>query len=58
MISVKQALAIHKIAIKKFGGADGVRDVGSLESALSRPFQTFGGTYLYSNIEEKAAAIL
>ena len=57
MISVKQALAIHKIVIKKFGGTNGVRDEGSLKSALSRPFQTFGGNDLYSSIDEKAAAI-
>ncbi len=57
MISVEQALKIHAIAIKKFGGANGVRDIGGLESALARPFQTFGGEDLYPNIFEKAAAI-
>lgn len=57
MISVKQALAIHKIAIEKFGGSDGIRDFGNLESALARPFQTFDGTDLYPTFEEKAAAI-
>ncbi len=57
MISVEQALKIHTIAIKKFGGANGVRDIGGLESALARPFQTFGGEDLYPNIFEKAAAI-
>lgn len=41
MISIKQALKIHTIAIEKFGGANGVRDMGGLESALARPFQTF-----------------
>lgn len=57
MISVEQALKIHTIAIEKFGGANGVRDRGALESALARPFQTFGGEDLYPNIFEKAAAI-
>lgn len=57
MISIKQALKIHTIAIEKFGGADGVRDIGGLEAALARPFQTFGGEDLYTNIFEKAAAI-
>jgi death-on-curing protein len=57
MISVEQTLKIHTIAITKFGGADGVRDIGSLESALSRPFQTFGGEDLYPTIFQKAAAI-
>ena len=57
MISVQQALEIHKVAIEKFGGSLGVRDTSGLESALARPFQTFAGDELYSTIEEKAAAI-
>ncbi len=57
MISVSQALKIHTISILKFGGANGVRDIGGLESALARPFQTFGGKDLYPTIFEKAAAI-
>ncbi len=57
MISIKQALQIHTIAIEKFGGANGVRDMGGLESALARPFQTFGGEDLYPSIFEKSAAI-
>ena len=57
MISIQQALAIHKTAIEKFGGSQGIRDMNGLESALARPFQTFGGEELYSSIEEKAAAI-
>ena len=57
MISVSQALKIHTVAILKFGGANGVRDMGGLESALARPFQTFGGEDLYPSIFEKAAAI-
>ena len=57
MISVAQALKIHTIAIEGFGGANGVRNLGALESALARPFQTFGGEDLYPTIFEKAAAI-
>jgi death-on-curing protein len=34
-----------------------VRDLGALESALARPFQTFGGEDLYSDFFTKAAAI-
>ncbi len=41
MISVEQALKIHTIAIEKFGGANGVRDMGGLESALSTTFSNF-----------------
>ena len=57
MIKVNQALAIHTIVIEKFGGSQGIRDIGGLESALARPFQTFAGEDLYPSFEEKAAAI-
>ncbi len=42
-LSQKQILALHSALIKEFGGSDGVRDEGLLESALAAPFQTFGG---------------
>ncbi len=57
MISIEEALKIHTIPIEKFGGANGVRDSGGLESALARPFQTFSGEDLYPTIFEKAAGI-
>ena len=40
MITYFQALRIHAILIKEFGGKEGVRDKEGLQSALSRPFQT------------------
>ena len=58
MISLKEAEEIHKILIDNFGGADGIRDLGSLESALSRPFQSFDGEELYPSPLLKAAALL
>jgi death-on-curing protein len=57
MITVKQSLEIHKILIEKYGGSTGVRDLDGLESALARPFQTFGGEDLYPDFFAKAAAI-
>lgn len=57
MISVKQAIEIHEIVVKAFGGSMGVRDLGALESALVRPFQTFGGEDLYPDFFTKASAI-
>jgi death-on-curing protein len=58
MIEVHTALAIHSKIIRESGGADGVRELGLLESALSRPFQTFDGIDLYPNPLPKAAALL
>lgn len=58
MIEVHTALAIHSNIVRASGGADGVRELGLLESALSRPFQTFDGNDLYPDILSKGAAIL
>jgi len=44
--------------IDKFGGSKGVRDQGSLESAINRPFATFEKHDLYPTPSDKAAAIL
>ncbi|HEV2832789.1 MAG TPA: type II toxin-antitoxin system death-on-curing family toxin [Hanamia sp.] len=57
MITVKQSPEIHEILIGKYGGSMGVRDLNGLESALARPFQTFGGEDLYPDFFAKAAAI-
>ena len=48
---------LHTALIEEFGGIDGVRDIGMLESALSAPFQTFGGEQLYPSIQSKAAKL-
>ena len=58
MIELKDVLNIHNILIEKFGGSNGVRDYGSLESALNRPMATFDKKDLYPNPADKAAAIL
>ena len=39
------------------GGADSLRDLGALESAIARPYQTFEGEFLYKTTFEKVAAI-
>lgn len=57
MILIEDILQIHKDSIQKYGGSDGVRDLPMLESAIARPFQTFGGEDLYISIFEKAAAL-
>lgn len=49
------ALRIHSAAIERFGGCDGMRDEGLLESALAQPFQTFDGGELHPSAAEKAA---
>jgi death on curing protein len=58
MISFDDILALHEMSISDYGGSKGLRDKGLLESAIARPFQTFGGEYLYPSVVEKAAAIM
>ncbi len=58
MIKIEVVLGVHKVLIRKYGGADGVRDQGLLESAIKRPYQTFGGKELYETSESKAAAMI
>jgi death-on-curing protein len=44
--------------IKRFGGSQGIRDLGLVESAVGRPQGTFDGNDLYKTIFEKGAALL
>jgi death-on-curing protein len=51
-LSVDEVLEIHTALIDRFGGADGLRDKGLLESALYRPQSGY-----YSDLVEMAAAM-
>lgn len=41
MILIEDVLIFHEFSIRDFAGSSGVRDIGLLESAIARPFQTF-----------------
>ena len=57
-LTVKDVLLLHDIAIDKFGGSHGLRDLGLLESAVARPQSSFGGEDLYPTIFLKAGALV
>ena len=57
MILIDDILKLHEASIDDYGGAKGTRDIGLLESAIARPFQTFGGENLYKTPFEMAAAL-
>ena len=57
MITKEEVLLIHSEVLKLHGGANGIRDIGGLESAIARPYQTFGAEDLYPTGFEKAAAL-
>jgi death-on-curing protein len=56
-LSKEQVLMLHARLIEVTGGSAGVRDEGMLDSALSNPFQSFGGEELYPSIQAKAAQL-
>lgn len=52
----KAILAFHQDQIKSYGGSQGIRDEGLLESALAQPQASFGGEYVHDGLFEMAAA--
>jgi death-on-curing protein len=57
-LALEQVLELHRLEMRRFGGAAGLRDRGSLEAALARPQMTFAGEDLYPDVESKAAALM
>lgn len=52
-LTLEEALDLHRRLLERFGGLDGVRDRGLLESALARPRSGY-----YRSLSEQAAALL
>lgn len=55
--SEEKVLLLHRLLIEATGGADGVRDIGLLDSALESAYATFDGKELFPSKEEKAARL-
>ena len=51
--TIEEVLAIHEIAVREFGGPQGLRDPAALESALLRPQLGY-----YNDLLEEAAALM
>ena len=56
-LSLAEVLELHRLIIEQSGGAIGIRDLGSLESALAQPGMTFGSEDLYPTVIDKAVAL-
>ena len=56
-LSKEQILFLHADLLRETGGSAGLRDEGLLESALSAPFQSFGGFNPYRSLQQKAARL-
>ena len=57
-LNVAHVREIHRAVLDAFGGSDGLRDEGLLESAVAAPQATFGGTSPFADLVEIAAAYL
>ena len=55
-LTVSDVLALHSDQIREFGGSDGLRDQGALESAVAQASATYEGRHLHAELFEKAAA--
>ena len=56
-LTLAEVLDLHRRVIEQSGGADGVRELGGVESAVAQAQMTFGGEELYPTIESKATAL-
>lgn len=56
-IILDDVLTFHEHMEKTFVMDKGIHNIGLLESAISTPFQTFGGQDLYPSIIDKAARL-
>lgn len=57
-LTEEQVRQLHLNAIRQYGGSEGLRDSGMLQSALAMPQTGFGGQYLHEGLFEMAAAYL
>lgn len=57
-LTLDEVMHLHMLQIDRFGGLDGLRDSGLLESALAMPQAGFGGHFVHEDIHEMAAAYL
>ena len=56
-LTLAEVLDLHCRVIEQSGGADGVRELSGVESAVAQTQMTFDGDDLYPTIESKATAL-
>jgi death-on-curing protein len=57
-LTIDDVLESHAEQIAAYGGSDGIRDIGLLQSAFAQPEATFGEQFLHIDLFEMAAAYL
>ena len=57
-LELAEVILIHRDQIERYGGAEGILDMGLLQSALAMPAAGVGGEYFHADIFAMAAAYL
>lgn len=57
-LDIEAVYEMQRDQVRRYGGSEGVRDVGLLESALAMPEASFGGYHLHEDLFAMAAAYL
>jgi death-on-curing protein len=57
-LGLSEVLEIHRDQIDRYGGDQGIRDLGLFQSALAMPATGFGGRFVHGDLYEMAAAYL
>lgn len=57
-LTLDEVFILHAIQLDRFGGHEGLRDAGLLESALAMPQAGFGEQFAHADLFEMAAAYL
>jgi death on curing protein len=57
-LTLEDIFEIHALQLNRYGGGEGIRDRGLLESAAAQPMATFDGDFVHNGFFEMAAAYL
>jgi death on curing protein len=57
-LDVADVLELHRLSLAEYGGGDGLRDPGLLESAVAQPQAAFGDQFAHDGLYAMAAAYL
>lgn len=57
-LGIEDALEIHAMQLVRFGGGEGIRDRGLLDSAIAQPQMTFDGEFVHDGVFAMAGAYL
>jgi death on curing protein len=58
VLGLEEVLEIHRDQITRYGGTEGIRDLGLLQSALAMPQAGAGNRYFHADLSEMTAAYL